>query len=359
MKKAKIFTLGLLASCLLPNFSNAQDVHFSQFNEVPQLVNPALTASTHDMRGALNYRTQWSSITVPYRTFGGYYEMKLHLFGWKKVKNRSGFFQRSTQNTGAGIYCYRDVAGDGNMGVIKAGLSLSTTIPLNEKNTLSAGLTGAFGQYSINFQELKWASQYNGVKHDPNLSPGEDFSNNSFLNFGVGGGMHWQFGKGEMYMRSNDEIKANLGIAGFHLNRPRYSFLGNSGERMYRKYIVSGGVLIGVKGTNLDIAPSFMFVTQGPSRELLVGSLFKYNLKENSRYTGFIDASAFSLGAFYRNRDALIVTTLYEFGKYAIGISYDINTSRLYNASSHRGGMEITLRMASPNPFLYQAKSKI
>ena len=360
MKRARgLFIYAVLAACLLTPYSHAQDVHFSQFNETPQLVNPALTASIHDMRFAMNYRSQWSSVTVPYRTFGASAEMKLHLFGWKKVKNRSGFFQRSTQNTGAGLYCYRDVAGDGGMGVIKAGLSLSTTIPLNAKNTLAAGLSGAYGQYSIQFDQLKWGSQYNGTSHDPNLPANEDFSGSSFGHFDVSGGLHWQFGKGEMYMRSNDEIKANLGVAGFHINKPRYSFLNDGGERLNRKYVISGGMLIGIKGTSLDIAPSFLFSSQGPMRELMAGSLFKYNLRENSRYTGFISASAFSIGAFYRNRDALIVTTLYEFGKYAIGISYDINTSKLYNASSHRGGMEITLRMASPSPFLYQAKSKI
>lgn len=344
---------------MLPALAKAQDIHFSQFGEVPQLVNPALTATTHDMRASLNYRTQWSSITVPYRTYGAAFETKLHLLGWKKVSQKTGTFTRSTKNTGVGLFCFRDIAGSGNMGTTKVGLSVSTTVAAGSKHSLSAGLSGAYGQYSINFEQLKWASQYNGTNYDPNLSSGEDFSNSSFGNFDAAAGLQWTYGKGEMYMRSNDEIKANFGISAFHVNRPRYSFLGNSAEQLKMKLIVNGGMLIGVRGTSLDIVPSFIYSSQGPLRELIAGSFFKYNLRENSRYTGFIDASAISIGAFYRNRDAVIVTTLYEFGKYALGISYDVNTSKLNTASGHRGGLELTLRMASPNPFLYQAKSKI
>jgi type IX secretion system PorP/SprF family membrane protein len=349
----------LLASCLLPLYSHAQDIHFSQFSEVPQLVNPALTASTHDLRASLNYRSQWSSVSVPYSTYGAAVETKLRLLGWKKVPKKTGTFTRSPNNTGVGLFCYRDVAGSGSMGTIKVGVSMSTTVAVDDRNSISAGLSGAFAQYSIDFEKLKWASQYNGIAHDPNLPAGEDFSGSRFFNFDAAGGVHWRYGKGEMYMRSNDELKANLGVAAFHVNRPRYSFLGNRSERLMMKYVASGGLLFGIKNTNLDIVPSFIYSMQGPSRELVAGAMFKYNLRENSRYTGFIEASAFSIGAFYRNRDALIVTTLYEFGKYALGFSYDVNTSKLYHASSHRGGFEVTLRMASPNPFLYQAKSKI
>jgi hypothetical protein len=43
-----------------------------------------------------------------------------------------------------------------------------------------------------------------------------------------------------------------------------------------------------------------------------------------------------------------------EYANYAIGFSYDINTSGLQTASNARGGMEITLRFVNPNPFLYQ-----
>jgi type IX secretion system PorP/SprF family membrane protein len=345
--------------CSIYNISHAQDVHFSQFNEVPQLLNPALTASTHDLRASLNYKDQWRSVTTPYKTYSASIEAKLDLLGWAKIKGKTGFFTRSTENAAGGIFFYRDVAGDGNLGTTKAGLSLSTTVDMSENSTVSMGLSGAYGQYSINYTALSWSNQFNGMSYDPTLPSGENFQTNRFAHFDVAAGMHWHYGKGERYMRSNDKFKANAGLGVYHVNKPRYSFLGDRAERLAMKYVLSGGLLKGFKNTNFDIAPSFMMAVQGPARELIVGTLFKYNLRESSKYTGFIQSSTFSIGTFYRNKDAFILSTLYEFGNYAVGFSYDINMSRLSSASTYRGGFEVALRFQNPNPFLYQNKPRI
>ena len=85
--------------------------------------------------------------------------------------------------------------------------------------------------------------------------------------------------------------------------------------------------------------------------------MVKYYFSENSKYTGLIKRSSIGFGAYYRNKDAMILSTLIEFGQYAIGYSYDLNISRLANASNGRGGSEISLRFVTPNPFIYE-KSK-
>ncbi|HXC03151.1 MAG TPA: hypothetical protein VNZ86_00290, partial [Bacteroidia bacterium] len=90
---------------------------------------------------------------------------------------------------------------------------------------------------------------------------------------------------------------------------------------------------------------------QGPSMELLAGSLIRYKLKQDSKYTGRNKGTALSLGAFYRAGDAVAATMLLEYSNYAIGWSYDINGSSLQSASHFRGGTEITLRFVNPNPF--------
>jgi hypothetical protein len=42
--------------------------------------------------------------------------------------------------------------------------------------------------------------------------------------------------------------------------------------------------------------------------------------------------------------------------QFAMGLSYDVNVSKLAGTSSARGGFEITLRYTKPKPFLYQKK---
>ena len=52
-------------------FCNAQDINFSQYNNVPLLTNPSLAGEYQgDGRFIMNYRNQWRSITNnSYKTY--------------------------------------------------------------------------------------------------------------------------------------------------------------------------------------------------------------------------------------------------------------------------------------------------
>ena len=56
---------------LLANSANSQDINFSQFYELPLLRNPALAGIfSGDIQITSAFRSQWQSVTVPYRTIG-------------------------------------------------------------------------------------------------------------------------------------------------------------------------------------------------------------------------------------------------------------------------------------------------
>jgi len=84
MKKYLFLLIGIAA---VESSVYSQDLHFSQFNETPSLVNPALTGSQYVMRASIIYKDQWGSVTVPYRTYGASYDMKFKASSWEK--NRS------------------------------------------------------------------------------------------------------------------------------------------------------------------------------------------------------------------------------------------------------------------------------
>ena len=84
--------------------------------------------------------------------------------------------------------------------------------------------------------------------------------------------------------------------------------------------------------------------------------LYKYYLKTDSKYTGYIRRSSIGLGCYYRGADAVAVNMLLEMGQYAIGLSYDLNTSGLKKVSTMRGGPEIVIRFNSANRFLFQKR---
>nr|MBA3704762.1 PorP/SprF family type IX secretion system membrane protein [Bacteroidota bacterium] len=308
----------------------------------------------------LIYRNQWKSVTVPYETYGASFEFKARLMQWAKVDpgHRTGFFTKSKKNLAFGINFFRDKAGDAAMGTTQVNISVAQQVALDERNTLAVGIQGGIVQRSINYSKIRWDSQYNGTSYNASLPTGETNIPSNFIYGDYTAGIQWNYGKGEMYIAANNEVKANLGFAVHHISQPKQSFVGDK-EKLFAKFVGHGGCVFGISNSNVLIAPSFMYLRQGPQQEINVGTMIKYKLHENTKYTGFKQASVVSIGGFYRNKDAVAIMGQFELNKWALGVSYDLNFSGLKQVSTGRGGIEITLRFFSPNPYLFQAKSRI
>ena len=166
----------------LPNTIIAQDLHYSQYFNSSLNLNPALTAYTQaNYRLTLNNRTQWASVTVPYKNFSASFDMKL--FNRKK---KGDFF-------GIGVLFNKDEAGDSKYGTTQAGLSLSWVKALNKRKSqlLSIGLQGAYYQRSIDYTQLYFPEQWNGTTSNIGSSNSEHFTVNQFSFFDISAGIHW------------------------------------------------------------------------------------------------------------------------------------------------------------------------
>ena len=77
-----------------------------------------------------------------------------------------------------------------------------------------------------------------------------------------------------------------------------------------------------------------------------------------SKITGIKKGSSFAFGVLYRVNDAVIPTFEMEKGNLLLGVSYDMNVSKLSQTSRLRGGIEMSLRLTNFSDFLYQNKAK-
>lgn len=339
--------------------SYSQDLHFSQYNQNPSLINPALTGAVNTLRASVIYKDQWRGVTVPYKTFGASFEMKFKASNWDKIDEKlTKAYKKSFSRMAGGLSFYSDKAGDGNMGTSAVNLSLASFVPFNAKNSLSVGLQASVVQRTIDFSKLIFPDQYNGTSYDPAIDNGENASSQNFVYPDFAGGINWSYGYSEKAIAANNSFKANVGVSMYHISEPKQKFLKTSNEKLNRKLVLHGDFLLGIQNTNIAFAPSYLLQFQGPAKEILLGMMCKYYFREDSKYTGFIKRSAFGIGAAFRNKDALILSALIESGQYAIGFSYDVNTSKLSPASTGRGGPEIFIRFVTPNPFLYQMSTK-
>jgi type IX secretion system PorP/SprF family membrane protein len=340
---------------------SAQDVHFSQFYQSPLTLNPAMAGTTVWIRAIAQYRSQWGVVTVPYSTLGASFDVKSKK-RWIKIKNMTEKYRQPGEDGfGWGINLYNDRAGDGKMGTLQANGALAYQVYLNPQNMLALGFQGGIMQRSINFDKLYWGTQY-----DPSSPSGYNLAlppdkaiangNSSIIIPDLNAGLIYTHKKNERYMRGSDQQDFTIGAALFHITQPKYSFLG-SNEKLYQRIVIHGTGTFGVANTSLAIAPGFLITRQGPNQEVLFGSLFRYMLREDSKYTGYVKGASVSAGGYYRNKDAFIAAALLEFASYGIGISYDINISGLKTASKGVGGFEITLRYLNPAPFIYSQAS--
>lgn len=340
MRKLKNSILIILLA-FAPFSGTAQDVHFSQFYETPQLINPALTGAFNgDIRAIINYRQQWKTIGNPFQTSMFAVDAGVIKKKWAKVV------------LNAGLMAYNDKAGASQFGTTQVNISVSARVTVSEKNKMAAGLQGGFAQKGIGNSELSWGNQFNGDAYDPNISSGEEALLNTepFFYGDFAAGLSWSFISKPKNMASNDKITANAGIALFHVNKPQQKFYLEELENLYSKLVVHGRTSIGLRGINMAIIPSFYMAIQKTAQEINAGGLIRYRLKEESKHTGLIKEAAIYLGGHYRVGDAFIPSLFLEVANFALGVNYDLNISGLKEVTQGNGGIEISLRYINPNP---------
>lgn len=331
MQKFKKYTYKIFAAVLCLQVSQlvfSQDIHFSQFYFNPAAFNPAQTGFfPGDYRVITNYKSQWKSITNPYKTAYASFELSLPV---KRV--------------GLALTFYNDKAGRSNIGTTKGDMMVSYTLRANASNSIGAGLQFGFGQQSVNITDLKWDSQFNGVLYDSSIPSGETFGSNAYTYLDVGGGIIWD------YYNKYNQFKLNIGGAIFHANQPVQSLYGSSfGEKMPYKIVANVSSQIKLIDKQAFFLPQFLYMQQGPYSEMGAGALIKYIIgTDNASELVYVDkwtSSAVYLGGHYRFKDALVATCAIELKKsFLVGFSYDINISKLRVASELRGGMEFTIR---------------
>lgn len=319
----------------------AQDIHFTQYWTQPMTQNPALVGVNFDFAVNLNYKDQWRQVGSPYKTFGVSADSKLN-----KRRANDGYFA-------AGVNFFSDKAGDSEMGTAQGNFALAYHLRVAPHQTIGLGLMGGFAQRSIFYTNLTWGNQYDGTAYNANLPTGENFGNAAFTHADFAAGLVWHYNNkdGHINVTDNHDLKFNAGFSVYHLSRPKYSFLGTD-QRLYMKYVLHGNGIISIKDSRYAWVPGFMAYYQGKHKELLIGTLLRVKLQQDSKYTGYKNGAALSFGAYFRTRDAINPVLLFEFHQFAVGISYDVNISGLQPATNARGGLEISLRFTNKNPFM-------
>ncbi|MCF8245891.1 MAG: PorP/SprF family type IX secretion system membrane protein [Saprospiraceae bacterium] len=302
--------------------ANAQDIHFSQFNNSPANLNPALTGVFGgDLRFVANYRSQWSSVPVDYRTLSGAFDSKLY----HKAFAKNGYL-------GYGLVFNNDVAGDAQIGISQVGANLSFTRQLSDALFASIGTQIAVGQRSVSPEKLSYEEQWNGDIYDPNLSNGESFSGTSkgIGSISTGLNLHYQV--------DGTRTKVDLGSGIFHLNQPNTSFDNDEKTNLPIKFSPYLMTTIQLTQT-LDLRANGLFSKQLSYQEAVAGAAIRYHFSTVKDAELNVQA-----GIAMRFGDALVPSVEVQYRNWTAGFSYDQNFSPFNIATYRRGGPEFFLQ---------------
>lgn len=318
----KTLKLTLLLIIVLAKMAVGQDVNFSQFYDIPLLRNPALAGIfTGDIRITSAYRNQWESVTTPYRTMALGIELK-RLIG----ENSGDYITYGVQFT-------KDLAGDSR-------LSRTQVFPvLNYHKSLSADkpayISAAFmfGPVMQQFDpsKLTFDDQFVGGTYSASNPTRQTFTRTSLT--------YWDPAVGICYSNSfNENANYYIGLGLYHFTKPKVAFQKQNDISLNTKYVVNAGLTTAMDEDNRLIVYVDYF-KQGGASQVQGGLMINHDLdkRDNDQKLGI------SGGLFYRYKDAFIPVVKLEYYNVSLGMTYDINTSKLKTASQSKGGFEVTL----------------
>ncbi|MCC6182539.1 MAG: PorP/SprF family type IX secretion system membrane protein [Bacteroidia bacterium] len=296
---------------------NAQDVHFSQYNGSVLNLNPAFTGLFDgDYRVNGIFRSQWSSVPVPYQSFSIAGDGR-----FKTKKMKSDCF-------GVGIMFNNDKSGDTHYGTNQLYLSASYIHKLNTDSTLllSLGLNGGVSNVGFNYSLMTFDNQYQGNTYNAANNTGEHFTKtaSTFGDFSFGTALQYAL-KQRAYIQ--------YGISFHHFTSPKLTFQNNNSIKIDPKLNNSLCFAYPV-GANTDVLAEVLVSNQGKYNEIVPGAQIKLRLDETRN-------QVISAGIYYRLKDAAIARVGYQVKTLTAGISYDVNMSKFLAATNRRGGFEI------------------
>jgi type IX secretion system PorP/SprF family membrane protein len=288
----------------------AQDPHFSQFNIAKLNLNPSLTTLiSSDYQTLLHRKSQWGSVTDPFKTLAiSFYAKEYYKqlsFGFNFIHDESGLSSFNT--TGVNT-------------------SISTSI-INKKNSIiSVGTLIGAHQRSIDYTSIIFLEE-------------EQFFNDNlfFLDFAIGS---------VLYQKINNKNILEFGLSAYHLNQPQQSFNTNIDSKMpikFNTHLTGTHIL----STGFLLNSHFFYSEQLNVNELLYGMDLIPPIDNT-----FLDELL--VGVLIRDNDAVIPKIGFVFEKLNVLLSYDINISKLSKASNNYGGLEfsLTYSWSTKNPIL-------
>lgn len=308
--------MAIMAALLGAWMCAAQDIHFSQVDADPVLLNPAYSGFYEGLgRFGVVYRNQWASVSVPFSTLAASGEMAVWRGGGRRGLSVGGTL-------------FADKAGTLNYGTVSGHLSTAYYQALNRSGSsvLSVGV------------EVGWAQSGFDPSQAEMEEAGEGFEVRKVQYPLLAAGLAW-------YWQPTPDFHLKAGLSLRNLNCPNISYMKLDETYLARRYSLFARAEYR-RWQSISLLPVLMSQVQGKHREVVFGGDVKWYIEEGGSREVSLRA-----GVAMRAADALIANLMLEYNSLLFTFSYDANISGLAVASGGMGAFEAGLvyRLAKGN----------
>jgi type IX secretion system PorP/SprF family membrane protein len=319
MKKIK----SLIAIMVAVTTGYGQDPSFSQFFSSPLNINPALTGNINaDWRMIANFRDQWIGPASPYTTGSISYDRKIQ----DKIRNVE---ERNVFSAGAMLMFDHAMAGIQKS--VYASLNVAYSIVIFDdgetNHNLGVGFGGIYGRRFVDFSRLDFEEQFTGTGFDVNLPTGENALSDMKPYFSSSAGV--------TYTIKTEISNFDIGVAAFHLNKPKQTFLEDEHQFIPIRKVVHANFETRLND-RLLLNANAIYQEQLKASYYSVGGAFGYYLDD-------IQETIFNAGLWYWSKNAIVPYLGLAYKNLQIGLSYDWTISKLNQATPRPRTFEVTL----------------
>lgn len=313
----------LLSAMMLNGGVFAQDPNFAQFFSSPLNINPALTGNINsDWRVIANFRDQWIGPASPYVTGTVSYDRKL-------FQNRM-MGEEEGNRFGLGTMLMYDQAMSGVAKNTYASLNMAYNVKLSEGeviNRLGMGMGLIYGRKYVDFSRLDFEEQFVGNGFNTTLPTGEEALSNMKP--------YWSMSGGLVYSRTTEKSNIDLGIAAFHFNNPRQTFLEDPNQRLAMRKVVHANLELYLNESTI-INTNATFQMQSTARYYSFGG----NVGKVISTNPYLIVNG---GLWYWSENSLTPYLGFQYNDFQVGLTYDITISKLNDAPRRANSFEMSL----------------
>jgi type IX secretion system PorP/SprF family membrane protein len=231
-------------------------------------------------------------------------------------------------------------AGDGGFNYLNAYASVAYTgVKFGKENNhrmvfaIQAGLINR----RVDQSKFKWGEQWNPIT-------GYNSGNATTESFAATSSSTFDIGAGALYFDASPEKKVNVfaGVAAYHLNKPKDPIISSQSVTLNTiplRYVLHGGLSFNLS-PRTSIVPHVLYMQQGTAREAMLGTYVQLNVNEETD---------FMFGGYYRVNDAIAPFVGVDWKNFIVGLSYDINTSKLGAMTRNVNSFELSLSYIKRN----------